>query len=171
VRVRVHVSVMTLDETVAARLEPGAARPRQRLAAVRSLVAAGIDAGIAVAPILPGLTDGVDALAALVSAAREAGATRVWGRDLYLAAGTREHFLAALERGWPELRARYHALYARGAYLAKAEGEELRARVKRQAQEQGIADRRDPQPAPASELSPVQLVLELSPTAPAACRE
>jgi DNA repair photolyase len=171
VAVRVHVSVMTLDETIAARLEPGAAPPRQRLAAVKALVAAGIDAGVAVAPILPGLTDGEDGLAALVGAAREAGATRVWGRDLYLAPGTREHFLAALARGWPTLARRYEALYARGAYLAKADGEELRARVKRQARVQGIADRRDPEARAPVECAPVQLALDLPTTVPAACRE
>jgi DNA repair photolyase len=170
VRVRVHVSVITLDPGVAARLEPGAAPPAQRLGAVRALVAAGIDCGVAVAPILPGLTDSEATLAAVVGAAREAGATRVWGRDLYLAPGTREHFLAALARGWPSLARRYEALYARGAYLPKATGKELRSRVQRWARREGVADRRDPERRAEPVAECAQLSLELS-TAPAACTE
>jgi DNA repair photolyase len=142
VRLSVNVSVMTLDARVSDRLEPGVAPPLKRLAAVRALVDAGLDVAVAVAPILPGLTDGEDDLAALVAAARAAGATRVWGRDLYLREGTREHFLAALTREWPELRPRYDALYARRAYLADDVGKELRGRVKRAAAAAGVADRR-----------------------------
>jgi DNA repair photolyase len=177
VRVSVHVSIMTLDAAVAEQLEPGVAPPAQRLRAVRELVAAGIDAGVAVAPILPGLTDGEDDLAALVTAAREAGATRVWGRDLYLRPGTREHFLKALARGWPSLLPRYEALYRGRAYLDVTVGSDLRKRVKRAAEAAGIADRRAEKlaPAPDAEAPGVarQLALPwaIAPTAREECKE
>ena len=42
---------------LSSRLEPGVAPPRQRLRAIRTLTDAGIAAGVALAPVLPGLTD------------------------------------------------------------------------------------------------------------------
>src|SRR5687768_12242336 len=50
---RVNISIATLDETVASRLEPGVAPPRQRLRAMKALTDAGVAAGLALAPILP----------------------------------------------------------------------------------------------------------------------
>jgi DNA repair photolyase len=76
-RAAVHVSfsVPTLDREVWRRTEPGTAPPRQRLRALRRLVEAGIDAGVGMAPILPGISDDPSGLADVVRAAREAGAT------------------------------------------------------------------------------------------------
>src|SRR5438874_5217700 len=112
-------SVPTLDEDVWRKTEPGTPPPRQRLRALKTLVDAGIKAGVGMAPILPGLSDDPEQLAEVARAAREAGATHLWGNLLYLKAGTREHFLAALERDWPEQREQYERLYGRRAYLPK----------------------------------------------------
>jgi DNA repair photolyase len=51
------VSVTTLDRNLARRMEPRAATPEKRLAAIRALNEAGVPAGIMVAPVIPGLTD------------------------------------------------------------------------------------------------------------------
>src|SRR5262245_46088753 len=53
---KVEVSLCTLDEKIAAELEPGAPSPAERLALVRALAGAGIDVGIMVAPWIPGVT-------------------------------------------------------------------------------------------------------------------
>src|SRR5688572_29071282 len=105
--VRVSVSIATLEASLSARLEPGVAPPRQRLRAIRVLTDAGIAAGVALAPVLPGLTDAPAELAAVLRAAREAGATHAWTNVLNLRAGTREHFLSVIEREWPEQLDRY----------------------------------------------------------------
>jgi DNA repair photolyase len=73
-----------------------------------------------VAPILPGLSDRPEQLEAVVHAAREAGARGIWASVVHLRPGVREHFLAALERDWPEEVARYEALFERRAYLPSA---------------------------------------------------
>ena len=86
---RVSVSIATLDDGIATRLEPGVAPPRQRLRAIRLLSEAGIAAGVALAPVLPGLTDGPAGLAAVLRAARDAGATHAWSNVLNLRPGTR----------------------------------------------------------------------------------
>src|SRR6185437_593939 len=73
--VRVSFSVPTLDCDVWRTTEPGTAPPQQRLRALERLVGAGIEAGVSVAPILPGLSDRPEQLEAVVRAARDAGAT------------------------------------------------------------------------------------------------
>jgi DNA repair photolyase len=141
--VSVTFSVPTLDAQIWRRTEPGTAPPRQRLRALKTLVDAGLRAGVGMAPILPGLSDRPELLADVVRAAREAGATGVWANLLYLRSGTREHFLDCLSRDWPELLPQYEQLYAGGrAYLPAAEQEPVRGEVARLRKEIGIADRR-----------------------------
>ncbi|MFL5960561.1 MAG: radical SAM protein [Gaiellaceae bacterium] len=141
-RVSVTFSVPTLDEEIWRRTEPGTAPPRQRLRALSRLVEAGIDARVGMAPILPGLSDRPELLADVVREARAAGATGIWANLLYLRPGTREHFLGALERDWPELLPRYERLYRRGAYLPRHEADPVRDRVRELARSLGVCDRR-----------------------------
>jgi DNA repair photolyase len=152
-RVSVTFSVPTLDEEIWRRTEPGTAPPRQRLRALSRLVEAGIDAGVGMAPILPGLSDRPELLADVVREARAAGATGIWANLLYLRPGTREHFLKALERDWPELLPKYERLYRRGAYLQRDTTEPVRERVRALARSHSVRDRRRIrlEPAPQAE--------------------
>jgi DNA repair photolyase len=151
--VSVTFSVPTLDDEVWRSTEPGTAPPRQRLRALSQLVAAGIEANVGMAPMLPGLSDRPEQLAAVVKAARAAGATGIWANLLYLAPGTKEHFLDALARDWPEQLGRYEELYASGAYLPRAQLDPLRQQVRSLARAHGVRDRRTaplkPPPEPA----------------------
>ncbi len=119
VRVSVSLSVPTLDEAIWRLTEPGTAPPRQRLRAVRMLADAGIRVGVALAPILPGLTDRPELLRDAVRAARDAGASKLWTELVYLRPGTREHFIETLAQEWPEEAARLASLYATSAYAPK----------------------------------------------------
>jgi len=158
VEVTVSVSIPTLDPEVWRRTEPGTAPPAQRLRAVAALVRAGIRAGVGLAPILPGISDRPEQLAAVVRAARDAGATHLWCNLLYLKPGTREHFLAHLARDWPELVPRYERLYAR-PYLDRRVSEPIRQLVAALRLRYGVADRRPAPLAPPPE--PEQLALAL----------
>lgn len=160
--VRVSVSIATLDEDLAARLEPGVAPPRQRLRAIRMLTDAGVAAGVALAPVLPGLTDAPRALAAVLAAARAAGATHAWTNVLNLRPGTREHFLSVLADAWPEELERYQRLYpaAGSGYLARRDAAPLEARLAAVQRGAGIADRRRIKLLP--EPDPEQLSLRLA---------
>jgi DNA repair photolyase len=75
-RVQVFISVPMVDAALARQVEPGASPPARRLEAIRFLAEAGLDVGVAVAPVIPGLTDAqvVDVL----EAARDAGASRAF---------------------------------------------------------------------------------------------
>ena len=116
----VFLSLPTLDERVWRTTEPGTAPPASRLEAIRRLAAAGIDVGVGIAPILPGLSDDPTQLESVVRAARAAGARTIWASVVHLRPGVREHFLEALARDWPEEVGRYEALFASRAYLGAA---------------------------------------------------
>lgn len=117
--VSVSISIATLDEALARDIEPTVAPPRQRLRAVRMLADAGIDVNVALAPVLPLITDSAESIEAVVRAARRAGAVRVWHGTLNLYEVTRDSFFAYLRESRPELIAQYAQLYRR-KYVPKA---------------------------------------------------
>ena len=155
--VSVSFSVPTLDPEIWRRTEPGTAPPRQRLRALSRLVEAGVDARVGMAPILPGLSDRPELLAEVVREARAAGATGIWANLLYLRPGTREHFLSALERDWPELLPKYEELYRRGAYLPRRQTDPVRDRVRSLARSHGVRDRRRMRLEPAAQAEQLQI--------------
>jgi DNA repair photolyase len=110
--VSIYFSVPTLDERVWRTTEPGTAPPRSRLQAVRRLSDAGVDVGVGMAPILPGLSDRPEQLEEVVREARAAGARSIWANVVRLRPAEREHFLRALAQDWPEEVERYEALFA-----------------------------------------------------------
>lgn len=145
-KVGVCVSIPTLDERVWRTTEPGTAPPGSRLRAVTGLAEAGIAVSVALAPILPGLSDDPDQLARAVRAARSAGARHVWSRPLDLRPGAREHFLAALAHDWPDHVDLYEQLYAGRDYLSQREAKPLGALVRQLADAENMpfAARRTP---------------------------
>jgi DNA repair photolyase len=116
---RVYLSVPTVDEEGWRRLEPGTAHPLQRLRAVRELVDAGIEAGVLMAPIVPGLTSQPHKLERTIQAIADSGARHVGAMVMHLEAGTRDHFMRFLSREFPDLVDRYGHLYA-GKYTPQA---------------------------------------------------
>jgi DNA repair photolyase len=157
--VGVTFSIPTIDTEIWRKTEPGTAPPHQRLRAVRELVDAGIKVGVGMAPILPGLTDKPELLDDVVRAAREAGATGIWSNLLYLRPGTREHFLRALERDWPELLPQYEKLYAKRAYLPAEETKPVKEQVRELARKHDIRDRRKLKLAPPPDPEQLQLAV------------
>ena len=110
----IHLSLITLDRELARRLEPRAPTPEARVRALARLREAGIDAGVNVMPVLPGITDGPQALEALVRRIAEAGATFAGACALRLQATARERYLPFIEAEFPHLAACYRAAYGGG---------------------------------------------------------
>ncbi len=127
--VSVSVSIATLDETLARELEPTVAPPRQRLRAVRMLAEAGIDVSVALAPILPQINDSAESIEAVVRAARDAGARRVWHNTLNLHDVTRDEFFRYLRESHPAMLATYAQMY-RGKYAPRAVSDAIDERVR-----------------------------------------
>jgi DNA repair photolyase len=96
---RVCLSITTLDASRAAKLEPRAALPEHRLAAVAALRQAGVPVGVLVAPVIPGLND--HEIPAVLQAAARAGAEFAGYTLLRLPLGVGPLFEAWLERHAP----------------------------------------------------------------------
>jgi DNA repair photolyase len=156
--VAVTFSIPTVDDDVWRKTEPSTAHPRQRLKALKTLVEAGINARVGMAPILPGISDRPEQLREVVLAAREAGATGIWANLLFLRPGTREHFLRHLAEDWPEQLPYYEELYARRAYFGAPESKPLRQTVSALARELGVRDRRTLKLVPPPEPQQLSLV-------------
>src|SRR5918998_1038480 len=145
--VRVNLSIGTLDEEVWRATEPGTPHPRRRIRAVEQLNAAGIETGVLIAPVLPGLSDGPDQLEAVTAAAVDAGAASISTGLLHLRPGVREVYLARLGETHPHLVPDIRRRYRDRAYAPKAEQEALAARVRDLVRARGgtSAERRDPE--------------------------
>ena len=96
----VFLSVTTLDAELARTLEPRASQPAGRLAAIRELTAAGIPAGVMVAPVIPGLND--HEIPTILSAASKAGAVCAGYVALRLPHAVANLFQEWLERHAPD---------------------------------------------------------------------
>ena len=111
-RITIHLSLITLDRSLARRLEPRAPTPEARLRALSRLRANGIDVGINVMPVLPGITDVPSELERLVKTVAERGATYLNACALRLQSAARQRYLPFIEQEFPELAARYRSTYA-----------------------------------------------------------
>jgi DNA repair photolyase len=109
----VCVSVPTIDDDAWRTLEPGTAHPGQRLRAVRQMVDAGIEAGVLMAPLVPGFSTHPAKIEATIKAIADAGARFVGANILFLDGGTRDHFLRFLGDQFPAMSTQYAHLYAR----------------------------------------------------------
>jgi DNA repair photolyase len=111
------VSITTLDPALAAKMEPRASSPRDRLHAVRELSRAGIPVTVMIAPIIPGLND--HEVPALLDAAREAGASSAGYVLLRLPHQIKDLFLEWLARQFPDPAAKveHHVRETRGGEL------------------------------------------------------
>jgi DNA repair photolyase len=93
---RVTVTLVTLDEELARKLEPRATLPVGRLRIIRELTAAGVPVTVNVAPIIPGLTD--TEVPAILEAIAKAGALRAAWALLRLPYQVKDLFLDWLQR-------------------------------------------------------------------------
>jgi DNA repair photolyase len=131
----VNISLITLDEAIWRAFEPGTPPPTKRLAVMRRLVDAGVPCGLALAPVLPRLTDSLPALEAVVQAAADHGAAWLWSGTPHFEPAVRDWFLAGLERSFPESVPAYVRVFgAAGAssgarYTPRAYAEALTERV------------------------------------------
>ena len=97
----VCISVPTVHEEAWAALEPGTAHPLQRLRAVRQLREAGVNAGVLMAPVVPGFTTQPARLEATIKAIADHGAAFMGANIMYLKGGTRDHFMHFIAQEFP----------------------------------------------------------------------
>ena len=95
----VTVSVPFWDVEKARAIEPYVATPLRRVHTIEKLAKAGVDVGVNVAPIIPGLND--EEIADILTAARDAGATRAGRVLLRLPGPVKEVFEERLRASLP----------------------------------------------------------------------
>jgi DNA repair photolyase len=137
--VTVNVSIATLDTRLARRLELRSPVPSARIRGLARLSAAGIHAGLLLAPIVPGVTDDREGLYRLMVAAKEAGARYVIGSALRLGPAARHRFLPVLEREFPALYERYRRHYAGSDMASRSYQDALTRRLNALRQAYGFA--------------------------------
>ncbi|HEX7059592.1 MAG TPA: radical SAM protein [Solirubrobacterales bacterium] len=129
--ISVNLSVPTLDEKAWRATEPHTPSPSARLDAVAELRRRGIDSGVLIAPLMPGINDTPEQVQPIVDRAREAGATFLGGVALHLRDEVRDVFFAWLQAKRPDLLPRYEKLYSGGrAYMLPAERNRVTSVVK-----------------------------------------
>jgi DNA repair photolyase len=119
--ISVNLSVPTLDEDAWRATEPHTPSPAARLDAVAELRSRGIDSGVLIAPLMPGINDTPDQVQPIIDRAKEADATFLGGVALHLRDEVRDVFFAWLEAKRPDLLSRYEKLYARGRSYMRPE--------------------------------------------------
>jgi DNA repair photolyase len=159
--ITIHMTVTTLRTRLARMLEPRAPRPDLRLAALRQLREAGINAGVNAMPVLPGLTDREEDLDALARAARDAGAQWIAASVLFLMPSSLKEFLPFIDAKFPKLAKRYREWYKRSGYAPEEYRKEISARFEQLRRKYGLSSRPERSSASKQWRSP-QLALELS---------
>jgi DNA repair photolyase len=161
----VCMSVPSVDEESWRTLEPGTAHPMQRLRAVRLMADAGLEAGVLMAPLVPGFSTHPAKIEATVKAIADAGARFVGVNILFLDGGTRDHFMRFISDEFPAMTEHYAHLYAR-KYVSKDYAERVKKTVgilkakyglttrRRRGDDEGDAHPEAPSP------TPVQTTLE-----------
>jgi DNA repair photolyase len=116
-RLTANVTITTLNVKLARILEPRAPRPDLRMDTVRQLNQAGIRTGVSCSPVIPGITDSMRNLEALVRATVEAGGKHIFANPLFLKPCSAAVFLPFLQKEFPQLAADYQKRYKDRAFL------------------------------------------------------
>ena len=96
------LTITTTDDTLAAKLEPHAPPPSQRLEALEKLSRAGVFAGVLLMPVLPFVEDSSKNVLSVVDRAAQAGARFVYAAfGVTMRDGQRDFFLNGLDRAFP----------------------------------------------------------------------
>lgn len=107
VSVKVALSIPFADENTTRRMEPGAASVARRLETIRLCAEAGVETGVAVAPIIPGLND-CD-IPEILERSFSAGARFAFRTLLRLPGSTEAVFMKRLRQEFPDRAGRIEA--------------------------------------------------------------
>ncbi len=110
------VFIMTVaipDDSLRAVYEPGASPIPERWETLKAFKEAGCATGVLAMPLLPGLSDSVEGITAILEGAASVGADFLMAGGLTLRPGRqKDHYLSVLAGHRPDLRALYDDIYA-----------------------------------------------------------
>lgn len=111
VPVDIQMSIAMYDDDLQKAIEPGTPTTQARLDTVRALRDAGFRVTVFLMPIMPHMTDSVEAIDTALRRIKEAGATSVVYGALHLRAGVKPWFMQWLSEFRPDLVSSYLGLY------------------------------------------------------------
>jgi DNA repair photolyase len=158
-KIRVHLTITTLDEGLARLLEPRAPRPALRLAAVKKLTDTGVPVSVLAHPVMPLINDSEESLDQVCAAAALNGASSFSAAPVFLKSCSYQVFLPFLEQHFPHLVRRYRERFEKAAYLKGAYPEMIAERVERIRARNGLSQRRAPESLLPAESFADQLAL------------
>lgn len=133
------LTVTTTDDTLAAKLEPGAPGPTRRLWALEGLAKKGIFTGVVLMPVLPFLEDSVENILFVVDAAADAGAKFVYPAfGMTLRDRQRAHYYGQLARQFPGIKEQYEKQYGDRYWCTSPKAKELWAAFSQRCGERGV---------------------------------
>jgi len=144
-KIRVHLTITTLDEGLARLLEPRAPRPSLRLVALKKLTDAGVPVSVLAHPVMPLINDSEQSLDQVCAAAARNGASSFSAAPLFLKPCSYQVFLPFLEQRFPHLVRRYRERFEKAAYLKGAYPEMIAERVERIRARHKLDQRRPPE--------------------------
>jgi DNA repair photolyase len=144
-KIRVHLTITTLDERLARLLEPRAPGPALRLKALKKLTEAGIGVSVLAHPVMPLINDSEESLDRVCAAAARNGASSFSAAPLFLKPCAARVFLPFLEERFPHLVRRYRERYEKAAYLKGHYPQMIAERVERIRARHKLAARREPE--------------------------
>jgi DNA repair photolyase len=144
-RIRVHLTITTLDERLARLIEPRAPGPALRLKALKKLTEAGIPVSVLAHPVMPLINDSEESLDGVCRAAARNGASSFSAAPLFLKPCAAQVFLPFLEERFPHLVRRYRERYEKAAYLNGHYPQMIAERVERIRARHKLAPRQAPE--------------------------
>ncbi len=149
------ISLITFDEDLARSLEPDVPSPSQRLRVVQALARAGVPVKVAIAPIMPGLTDSQSQLRDLIQAIYDHGGRLGFHQTFKMYADTRKTLFIWLKEHHPHLLPWYQRVYGQQSDAPAAYQRTLAARIQRihEAIAPRAARTATPPPPPGGQLS------------------
>ncbi len=109
-----QVTVTTVEDSLAALIEPNVSRPSERFEAIAEMSESGLFTGIVMTPLLPFIEDNEENIMQIVRRAKDCGARSVYPMfGLTMRSGQREYFYRKLEELFPDsgLADRYARTY------------------------------------------------------------
>jgi DNA repair photolyase len=154
----ISFTITTADDGLGKKVEPGAPLVSRRFAAMAQLANAGLLTGVLMMPVLPFIEDNPDNITAIVTRAKECGASYILASfGMTLRDRQRAYYYAQLDRLFPGLRPQYERQFG-DRYSASARGAKRLEQIFREACErQGIAARMpfyEPAPPPGLAAQP-----------------
>jgi len=151
----ISFTITTADDDLGKKVEPGAPLVSRRFAAMAQLAGAGLLTGVLLMPVLPFIEDNPENISAIVTHAKECGASYVLAAfGVTLRDRQRAYYYTQLDRLFPGLRQQYERQYG-DRYSAAARGaKRLEQIFKETCERHGLATRM-PFYEPAPPLQPV----------------